>query len=115
MSENEVIVDGISQDAKNIAVLVWVGTIFFSFIPSLIVYLIRNEQTYDKSQAKEALNWAITVLIASFVGAILAVVLIGFLVLTAIWVLNIVFCIMGAVAASQGNNFKTPFAIRLLK
>ncbi|HUL81601.1 MAG TPA: DUF4870 domain-containing protein, partial [Gammaproteobacteria bacterium] len=49
-------------ESRNIAVLVWVGTIFFGFIPSLIVYLIKKDDAYVLDQSKEALNWSITVI-----------------------------------------------------
>jgi uncharacterized Tic20 family protein len=104
-----------SQDSRNIAVLVWLGTIFFWFLPSFIAYLIKTDDPYVRDQAKEALNWSITVIIGACVGAILVFVLIGFLVLFAVAICNLVFCILGAVAASNGRAYQVPFAIRLLK
>ena len=105
----------ISQDSKNIALLMWLGTIFFSFIPGLIIYLIKTEDGYLADQSKEALNWSITVFIGSIVGWVLCIILIGFLVLFAIGILNIVFCILGVIATSNGKPFRVPFAIRIIK
>ena len=48
-------------------------------------------------------------------GINLAMILIGFLVLLAIWICNLVFCIMGAVACSNGKDFKVPYTLRLIK
>jgi hypothetical protein len=104
-----------SQDSRNIAVLVWIGTAFFGFVPSLIVYLIKTDDPYVRDQSKEALNWAITVIIGCFAGFILTFVLIGVLVLIAVVICNLVFCILGAVAASNGRSYQVPFAIRLIK
>lgn len=104
-----------SQDSKNIALLMWLGTIFFGFIPALVIYLVKTEDTYLADQSKEALNWSITLFIGSIIGGILCLILIGFLVLGALWLINVVFCIMGVVAASNGQYFRTPFAIRLIK
>jgi uncharacterized Tic20 family protein len=105
----------ISQDSKNIALLMWLGTIFFSFIPALVIYLIKTEDRYLADQSKEALNWSITVFIGTIAGWILCIILIGFLVLFAIAILNIVFCILGIIATSSGKAFRVPFAIRLIK
>jgi uncharacterized protein len=105
----------VSQDSKNIALLMWLGTIFFSFIPALVIYLIKTEDHYLADQSKEALNWSITVFIGTIVGWILCIILIGFLVLFAIGILNIVFCILGVIATSSGKTFRVPFAIRLIK
>ncbi|RYY73379.1 MAG: DUF4870 domain-containing protein [Gammaproteobacteria bacterium] len=105
----------VSQDSKNIALLMWLGTIFFSFIPALVIYLIKTEDRYLADQSKEALNWSITVFIATVVGWVLCIILIGFLVLFAVGILNIVFCILGVLATSDGKMFRAPFAIRLIK
>jgi hypothetical protein len=36
-------------------------------------------------------------------------------VLIAVAIAHVVFCIMGAVACSKGNAFRVPFTLRLLK
>jgi len=101
-------------ESRNIAVLVWVGTIFFGFIPSLIVYLIKKDDAYVLDQSKEALNWSITVIIGWFIGLVTTFILIGFLVFALVIICNLVFCIMGAVAASGGKPYRVPFALRLI-
>jgi uncharacterized Tic20 family protein len=112
--ENEVPA-AISQESKNIALLTWIGTIFFGFIPGLIVYLIKKDDPYIQSQSKEALNWSITAIIGYFAGLLLTFIVIGVLVMAAVGICHLVFCIMGAVSTSKGNDFKVPFAIRLVK
>ncbi len=105
----------VTQDSKNMALIIWIATIFFGFIPGLVFYLIQKDDAYVVDQAKESLNWSITTLIIAFIGVILAFFIIGFLLLIALGVCNIVFCIMGAVKASSGEPFRVPFAIRLIK
>jgi uncharacterized Tic20 family protein len=104
-----------SQDSKNIALLMWIGTIFFGFIPALVIYLIKTEDSYLADQSKEALNWSITVIIGCAVAWVLCLILIGFLILPVIGILNLVFCIMGIVAVSSGKLYRVPFALRLIK
>lgn len=105
----------VTQDSKNIALMTWIGTIFFGFIPGLIFYLTNKNDPYIQDQAKEALNWSITAIIGYFAGLILTFVLIGILILIAVGICHLVFCIMGAIGASNGKAFRVPFAIRLLK
>lgn len=105
----------VNQESKNMALLIWIGTIFFGFIPGLVFYLIKKDDPYVMGQAKEALNWSITAAIGLVIGGILTVILIGFLVVLAIWIGNLVFCIMGAVACSNGKDFKVPYTLRLIK
>ena len=105
----------VAQDSRNTAVLIWIGTIFLGFIPGLIVYLVKKDDAYVSEQAKEALNWSITALIGYVAGVILTFVLIGALVMLAVGICHLVFCIMGALAGSKGENFRVPFALRLIK
>ena len=106
---------GESQDSRNVAVLVWIGTFFFSFVPGLIVYLIKKDDPYVLDQSKEALNWAITAMIGWCAGVILTFVLIGVLVFIVVGLAHLIFCVMGAVGASSGQQYRVPFAIRLIK
>jgi uncharacterized protein len=105
----------VSQDSKNMAVIIWIGTLFLGFIPGLILYLIRKDDQYIQDQAKEAMNWSITAIMGYFSGFILTFILIGVLVILVVGVCHLVFCIMGAVGASNGKTFRVPFAIRLIK
>lgn len=107
--------DEITQDSKNIALLAWIGTLFFGFIPGLILYLIKKDDAYIQDQAKEALNWSITAMVAYFAAFILSFIVIGAFLIPIIGICHLVFCIMGAVATSKGNPFRVPFALRLIK
>ena len=105
----------VAQDSRNTAVLIWIGTIFLGFIPGLIVYLVKKDDAYVFEQAKEALNWSITALIGYILGVLLTFVLIGAVVMLAVGICHLVFCVMGAIAASKGESFRVPFALRLIK
>ena len=105
----------ISQDSRNLALLIWVGTIFLGFIPGLIVFLMKKEDEYVANQAKEALNWSITVVIGYVASLLLTIILIGPFLMFGIGVCNLVFGILGAIACSKGDQFKVPWTLRLLK
>jgi hypothetical protein len=111
----EVNQEAINQETKNIALLLWIGSIFFGFIPGLILYLVKKDDAYIQDQSKEALNWSITAIIGYVAGVILTMILIGVLVMAAVGICHLVFCIMGAIAVSNGKPFRVPFAIRLIK
>ncbi|MBM5571493.1 MULTISPECIES: DUF4870 domain-containing protein [Deefgea] len=104
-----------SNETNNIVLLIWLGTLFFGFIPSLIIYLVKKDDALVTDQAKEALNWSITVMLGYAIGAVLTLILIGVLVIGAVGLCNLVFCILGAVNASKGLPYRLPFNIRLLK
>ena len=115
MSNDVIQKNEISQDSKNMALLSWLGTIFLGFIPGLILYLIKSDDDYVQDQSKEALNWSITVIIAYTVAFILSFIAIGVLLLPVISVVHLIFCIMGVMATSKGNDFRVPYSVRLIK
>ncbi len=104
-----------NQDSKNMALLIWILTIFFGFIPGLIMYLVKKDDAYIQSQSKEALNWSITAFLLSILASVLTVIVIGAFLYPVIGICHLIFCIMGAIATSKGNDFRVPFAIRLIK
>jgi hypothetical protein len=102
-------------DARTIAILVWIGTIFFGFIPSLIVFLIKKDDEFLFDHAREALNWSITAAIGWLCGVVFSYVLIGFLFFPLIVTCNLIFSIMGAIKASNNMPYRVPVCLRLLK
>ena len=104
-----------SQDSKNLALMLWIGTIFLGFIPGLVFYLTKKDDTYVLEQSIEALNWSITAIIAYSVAVVLSVIVIGALFFPIIGLCHLIFCLMGAFATSKGEHYQTPFALRLMK
>jgi len=93
---NEVVVDANltntnpSNDDKNIATITHLGGTVFSFLPALIVWILKKDDSaFIADQAKEALNFQITMILAQFTAWILAWILIGFFFMFIFWVFNI--------------------------
>ena len=92
------------------------AAILTGFIAPLIIMLTKgNEDAYVRAQAAEALNFQITVTIAAMASGILCLAFIGFIMLPIVSILNIVFCIMGALAANRGEPYRYPINIRMVK
>ncbi len=82
----------------------------------LVVWLIKKDQyPFVNDQGKEALNFQITVLICVIVGVALLIMGIGYLLLSALGIANLVLVIMASIRASKGEAYRYPFAIRLIK
>ncbi len=120
-TNNEVTVDtnsidnSPSNDDKNIATITHIGGTVFSFVPALIVWILKkDENQYIEDQAKEALNFQITMVLAYMLAGVLSWILIGLIFFPVIWVLNIVFCIIAAISTSKGETYRYPFALRLI-
>lgn len=104
-----------SNDDKNIATVTHLGGTVFSFIPGLLVWILKkDDSTYIADQAKEALNFQISILIASFIASILIWLIVGFVLLPIIWIANVVFCIIAAIASSKGETYRYPLCLRLI-
>lgn len=104
------------SDEKLWATLVHIGGIFFNFIPALIGYLILKDRgPFIRQHTATALNFQLTVLIAYIISWILFIVVIGGILWLVVWVLNIVFSILAAVAANKGLPYKYPLSIPFVK
>lgn len=103
------------NDEKLWSTLVHIGGIFFGFIPALIGYLIlKDKGPFVREHTATALNFQITMTIAYVIGSILTFVIIGFLILLAVWVIVIIFSIMAAVKANQGQPYTYPLSIKFV-
>ncbi len=89
--------------------------IFFGWLAPLIIWLVKKESPFVADQAKESLNFQITVFIAYLVCFALSFVLIGCFLMPVVAVADIVLCIMATLAANKGERYRYPFAIRLIK
>ena len=102
-------------DEKLWATLIHIGGILFSFLPALIGYIVLKDRgPFIRAHTATALNFQITLAIAGFVGGILTIIGIGFLILAAVWILNIIFSIMAAIAANKGEWYSYPLTIKFL-
>jgi uncharacterized Tic20 family protein len=82
----------------------------------LVIYLIKKGQSsFVEENAKESLNFQITMVLAFIISWILVVVLIGFLLLGILSLLNIVLVIVATVKASENKIYRYPFNLRLIK
>lgn len=104
-----------SANERNIAVVSHLGGTVFFFVPSLIIWALKKDDSaYIADQSKEALNFQIAVLIAMFIAQALMWVLIGFALAPLVWLGNIIFCIIAAMATSKGETYRYPLTLRLI-
>ena len=107
-----------SQEDRTLALLTHLSGIILSFIVPLVIWLINKDKAdkdFLNDQAKEALNFQITVLIGYVISTILMAILIGALLMLVVWVANLILCILAGVKANEGVAYRYPFALRLIK
>ena len=84
-------------------------------IGPLIVWMMKkDEMPFVDEQGKESLNFQISILIYSVVGAALICAFIGFFVLGALVIFQIVYVIIAAVQANKGEQYRYPLTIRII-
>lgn len=104
-----------AADDKLWASLAHLGGIL-GVLPSLIIWLVfKDRGRFTDIEAKEALNFQITLVGVYLIGLILSVIFIGLLIDLAAWIVGVIFSILGFLKAKDGINYRYPFAIRLIK
>jgi len=103
------------SDEKLWATLIHIGGALFNFLPALIGYLVlKDKGPFIREHTATALNFQLTVLIAYVVSFVLMFVVIGVVLWFVVWAVNIVFCIIAAVKANQGQPYTYPLAIKFV-
>ncbi len=114
---NDAVQTAAPQEDKTIALITHLSGIIASFIMPLIIWLINKdkpEKSWLTEQAKEALNFQITLFICWMIAFVLSFVLIGLLLYPILAIANIVFCILAGVAANKGESYRYPVTLRLI-
>lgn len=98
--------------------------IALAFLGPLLVLLVRSDSPWVRRQAVESLNFQLSIIIYGIVGGVLALVVVFLtvgialllvvplaLAAAAFW---LVFTIIGAVRASNGEDYRYPLTIRMV-
>lgn len=105
-----------ATDDTTWALLAHVLAIPTSFIAPLVIFLTKGKESgYVRDQSLEALNFSITVAIGYVISSVLTAIVIGFLLYPILFILAVVFGIIATIAASKGETYRYPFALRLVK
>ena len=82
----------------------------------LIIWLIKKDESqFVAENAKESLNFQITIIIGWIIGWLTIVVLIGFVILAVLGILNVILVIIATIKASENKIYRYPFNLRLIK
>ncbi len=85
-------------------------------IGPLIVWQIKKEDfPFVDEQGKEAVNFQISMLIYGIVAGLLCFVCVGFVLAPAVAIFDLVFLLIAAVKANNGEHYRYPLTIRFIK
>jgi len=108
----------ITSEEKTLALISHLGALF-SFLAPLIIWIIkRNDSDFVEHHACEALNFQITLFLAWVAVIILTIIIDGGPIICILFPLllicNIVFIVLGAVAANKGELYEYPISLRII-
>ena len=107
-----------ANPSKTAAILAHIGGLFTSWLAPLVIYLVNKSnpaEEFATVNAREALNFQITVFLAYMICFVLSFVLIGLFLFFVVMMANLALCIVAAVKASNGEAYRYPLTIRLVK
>ncbi len=109
----------LSSESRNWATFAHLSAfVMFLGIPSLIgplvVWLAKKDDPYVEAQAKEALNFNISMLIYAIAAGISILLVIGIIALPAVFIAWFVLVIVAAMRSADGEEYRYPFTIRLV-
>jgi uncharacterized protein len=91
------------------------GGLFFSFVPALLVFLMKADTPGPvQDNAREALNWQLSVLLYYFVAFLLMVIWIGAFLFPVLYVMNMAFCIIAAIKSGKAV-YRYPLTVQFIK
>jgi uncharacterized Tic20 family protein len=112
----------LSQDEKNWGMFCHVAVFAGCIVPlgniigPLVIWLMKKDQYgFVDYNARQAMNFQITFLIAMLAGALLSFVLIGILMMIGLGIFALVATIKAIVASSRGEFYSYPWSIQFIR
>ena len=89
---------------------------FGNILAPLIIWLIKKEEmSFVEDQAKEVLNFQISMTIYLLISGILCFILIGIPFVIGLGIFNVIITIIAGIKANDGNSYRYPINLRLIK
>jgi uncharacterized protein len=104
------------SDEKTWGIISHISIPFFGFIGPLIAYLVyKDRSAWLKDVTTEALNFSILYSIAYLISVITVSIVIGLILWPLVFIVALIFCILGTLAASKHEFYRYPINIRFIK
>lgn len=93
-----------------------VPIIISAIVAPLIIWQIKKDDfPFVDEQGKEAVNFQISVAIYELISIPFCFICVGFILLVAVAVFDLVFLLIAAVNANNGHHYRYPLTIRFIK
>ena len=89
---------------------------FGNILAPLIIWLIKKEEmSFVEDQAKEVLNFQISMTIYLLISGMLCIILIGIPIIIGLVIFCFIITIIAAISANDGKSYRYPINLRLIK
>jgi uncharacterized Tic20 family protein len=109
------------DEERKWAMFAHIGTFSSMFVPLgniiapiVIWQLKKNESPFVVEQAKESLNFQISLMIYAVISFLLAFIVIGFFLIFALVIFSLIVVIVAGVKANEGEHYRYPMTLRLI-
>jgi uncharacterized protein len=105
-----------NDSARSMAMLIHLLAIFTLALVPLILWLVKKDESrFVDQQGKEVVNFELTLMIGFVIGMVTICIGVGLVILPAVYVVNLVFGILGTMAVNKGLPYRFPVCIRFIK
>ncbi|MFN3149094.1 DUF4870 domain-containing protein [Bremerella sp.] len=106
----------VTQDDRNMALLCHIlGLLTNVFGPLILWVLMKDKSPFVDFHGKQAINFQITLILAYMASGVLMCVYIGILLALAVFAIQVIFTILPAMKAYEGERYTIPVAIQFLR
>lgn len=99
----------ITSEEKTWGMLSHLSFFIGGFIVPLILYFVyKDKSRFIAFHALQALFFHLAIYVALFISGVLTIVLIGLLLLPAVYIVGLVYAILGAIKANSGEWYELP-------
>ncbi|GDY18265.1 membrane protein [Verrucomicrobiota bacterium] len=105
-----------TSDEKIMAIIMHVMPLFgLVLIGPFIIWLIKKDESpYLRTQGANLLNFHLSTLLYAFIGVVLTLVLVGYLLLWLLGIYYFILSIVGLVKVVDGKTYRFPLSIGFL-
>ena len=105
-----------TSDEKTMAMLSHILTLVAGFIPPLVIWLVKKDESkFVGENAKESLNFMITLIIGYIIAIVTMIIGIGFILVFVLWIGQLILVIMATIKTNDGKIYRYPVNLRLIK
>jgi uncharacterized protein len=106
----------INSEERMLAAILYVVSLFFPIIGPLVIWLLKkDESSFINYHGREYFNFFISYSVYSVISGILIFLVVGIFLLWILGIMALVFTIIAAVKAYEGNEYRFPLVFRVIK